>query len=473
MKKILFIIFIGGLLSACSGLVEGLNDDPNNPTATSYQFVLTGAQVGNTIVQTGEIARKAGIFCGYYTGIDRQHEGFSQYAVTTSDFDAQWNDVYVKAVVNALAAEEAAVEEGIGNVTIGITQVVRALALGTATSLWGDVPFDDAGSLDVEDPAFDGQIAVYGKLQGLLDQAIDNLEAGTGRPASGSDIHFDGNAAAWIAAAYTLKARYYMHTREYGNAYNAALNGINTPDGDLATPHGTAEDDANLNFSFFAVEVRQADLITSEFLTSIIDPDPATNPIFDNYRGNAKTNETARFNYLLSTTSFGVQPNTADGFAAQDAPAPLVTYAENLLILAEAGFRSQGFATGLQHLNEFRSWMATGGYLTNANMADLQYDAYVAADFDNGGIENADGLSSDDALLREILEERYITFFGMVEGFNDTRRTEKEADVRVPVQPNVGAQLPQRFLYPTTEIDRNPNAPNPVPDFFAPTPVNQ
>ena len=473
MKRLTTILILTGLLSACSGLVEGLNDNPNSPTTTSYQNILTGAEVGNTVFQTGETARKAGIFCGYYTGIDRQHLGFSEYAVTTSDFDSQWNDVYVGALANALAAEQAAKEEGLEGVTIGVTQALRALALGTATSLWGDIPFDEAGMIEVENPAFEGQLAVYDKLQNLLDEAINNLSLGKGRPASNSDIHFDGDPVAWTEVAYTLKARYYMHTKEYANAYTAAQKGISSPDNTLATPHGTADDNSNLNYQFFAVEVRQSDLVTSDFMASLIAPDPATSPDFTNYRGNAKTNEAGRYHYLLNTTSFGIQPNTSDGFAAQDAPAPLVTYAENLLILAEAGFRSQGFDTGLQHLNDFRAWMSTGGYLTNADPANVQYDAYVAADFENGGIENPDGVSPGEALLREILEERYVTFFGMVEGFNDTRRTEKETTVRVPITPNTGSQLPQRFLYPTTEIDRNSNVPVPVPDFFAPTPVNQ
>ena len=142
------------------------------------------------------------------------------------------------------------------------------------------------------------------------------------------------------------------------------------------------------------------------------------------------------------------------------------------MILAEAGFRSQGFDTGLNYLNAFRAYMAAGGYLTNADPAQVKYDAYDAADFNNGGMENMDGLSADDALLREILEERYVTFFGQTEGFNDTRRTENETTVRVPIQPNVGTQLPQRFLYPQTEIDRNSNTPSPIPGFFEPTDVN-
>lgn len=473
MKQIILFSLLVLSLPACSSLVEDLNEDPNNPTNASYQYILTGAEVGNLILQTGETARKAGIFAGYYTGIDRQHLGFSQYAVTTSDFNSEWNNAYVDALVNALDAQRAAEQEGIGGITVGITQVIQALVLGTTASLWGDIPFDEAGIPELENPAFEDQLAVYGKLQDRLDAAIRNLDAGSGRPVSNSDIHLDGNPQAWREVAYTLKARYFMHVKDYASAYAAAQQGISTPANNLMGPHGTAADNANLNYQFFAVEVRQSDLITSEFMASLINPDPATSANIANYRGNAKTDETARYNYLFEIREFGTQPNTTDGFAAQDAPSPVVTYAENLLILAEAGFRSQGFATGLERLNDFRAYLATGGYLSNPTAAGLRYEPYVTPDFDNGGLENPDGISPDNALLREILQERYVTFFGQIEGFNDTRRTQGETTVRVPVMPNVGSQLPQRFLYPTTELDRNSNVPRPVPDFFAPTPVNQ
>ncbi|MFT6000527.1 MAG: hypothetical protein ACI81P_002989 [Neolewinella sp.] len=468
---ILFLCACG--LTACSSLVEDLNENPNAPTTTSYQYILTGAELGNTGLQTGETARKAGIFCGYYTGIDRQHQGFSEYAVTTSDFDAQWNDAMVGAIANTLAAEQQAQAEGINGVTTGITQVIRAAALGTTTALWGDIPFDDVGQIDVINPAFEGQLMVYDKLQSLLDEAIINLSSGAGRPVSGADIHFDGNPAPWTEVAYTLKARYFMHTRDYAAAYTAAQQGISAAGNSWLTPHGNAANDANLNYQFFAIAVRQSDLITSEFMTSLVAPDATLSPDFSSYRGNAKTDETGRYNYLFNVTEFGTQPNVVDGFAATDEPSSLLTYQENLLLLAEAGFRTAGFETGLGHLNDFRAFMAAGGYLSGADAGAVRYDAYGSEDFVNGGMENADGLSEGDALLREILEERYITFFGQIEGFNDTRRTENELMVRVPVMPNMGSDLPQRFLYPTTEIDRNSSVPSPLPNFFDPTAVNR
>lgn len=472
-KLLISSLVILGALSSCSNLVDGLNNDPNNPTSASYQNILTGAEVGDIILQTGETARRAGIFCGYYTGIQRQHQGFNSYTLTTSDFDNLWDDAFVNTLRNATVAQESAAVEGINGVTLGITQVIQAMAFGTAASLYGDIPFDEASNIEIENPVFENQVSVYGKIQTLLDDAIANLQSGTDRPSSGSEIFFDGDPDSWIAVAHTLKARYYMHTKEYDKAFNAASNGIQINAGSLMAPHGTATDNSNLSYQFFAVQVRGADLITSDFMASLVAPNASVSPDFANYRGNAKTNETARYNFYFQINDVGTQPNTINGLAAQDASAPMVTYQENLLILAEAGFRTSGFTVGLDRLNDFRAYMNAGGYLTNASPGDIQYDPYVANDFANGGIENPDGVPSDNALLREIMEERYITLFGQIEGFNDTRRTLEETVVRVQVVPNSGDALPERFLYPQSEIDRNSNIPDPIPSLFTPTAVNQ
>lgn len=471
MKRYIILLLIIALQTSCSDVVDGINDDPNSLTQSTYGSVLTGAEVGNIIVQTGESARRSALFAGQYTGIDRQHLGFTQYNVTTSDFDALWYDIYVNAFRNAVVAEQAIIDNNIGPVSQGIAQALQAYIIGTTASLYGDVPYDEAANIENTDPVYEDQPAVYAKVQDRLDEAIANLQMGSGRPVGGAEIYFDGAPAKWIETAYTLKARFYLQTKQYDLALQAAQNGISSFENSMYAPHGDAAENSNLNYQFFAVEVRQADVVVSEFMTSLMQPG-STNPIPANYRGNSKTNETARFNYMFNITSVGVQPNTEDGFAAQTAPAPLVTYQENLLILAEAALRSQGFQAGLDALNDFRAFMNTGGYLTNIDPANLQYDPYIAADFASGGIENPNGLSQEDALLKEILEERYVTLFGLIQPFNDLRRTLNETNVRVPVEPSAGNQLPQRFLYPQTEIDRNENTPTPIPDFFEPTDIN-
>lgn len=477
MKKLIIINILSLLVFSCSQMVEDLNQNPNNPTSAPYQYTLTGAEVATIVLQTGEPARESGIFAGQFTGFDRQHLALNNYLVTATTFDPTWRVIFRDILRNIRVAEASAKESGIDGVALGILQVLEALDLGTATSLFGDIPFDQAGGLEFENPEFESQIVVYGKIQTLLDDAIVNLASGTGRPPANTEIYFDGNPVAWTQVAYTLKARFFMHTKEYPAAYTAALNGIgsngSSHTNNMKSPHGTATDDANLYYQFFALASRKNDLVTSDFFASLIDSNNATNPIPANYRGNSKTNETARYNYLLQTTVVGIQPNfNTNGFAQIDAPAQIVTYAENLLILAEAGARAN-FNTGLGHLNAFRAYMASGGYITNPVMSNVQYDPFVAADFDNLGIENSDGISSDNALLREILEERYITLFGQIEVFNDTRRTQDESIIRVPMVPNVGSDLPQRFLIASSEIDSNNNTPNPIPGFFERTQVNQ
>lgn len=467
MKSFILFLIIIICTQSCNNIVEGINDDPNNQTQSSYQSILTGAEVGNILLQTGESARRAGIFSGQYTGIDRQHLGFNQYSVTTSDFDALWNDGFVDALRNAIVTEQAANKENIGPVTVGISQVLQAQVIGTLASLYGDIPFDEVVNEEFSNPKFENQQTVYLKIQALLDKAISNLEQGTGRPASGSDLYFNGSAQAWLECAYTLKARFYMHVKDYTKAYAAASLGISSINNSMYGPHGTASENSNLNYQFFAIEVRQSDLVVSDFMAGLVN---STSPT---YRGNSKTDETGRNNFYFTTNTNGVQPNTLDGFAAQTAPAPLVTYEENLLILAESGFRVNGFDNGLSHLNIFRSFMSSDGYLRNVNSSNILYAAYNLSDFQVGGIENVDGISRDNALLREILEERYVTLFGQIESFNDIRRTQNESVVRVPVIPNIGNELPQRFLYPQSEIDRNTNIPNPIPNFFDKTIVNQ
>jgi hypothetical protein len=477
MKKLIIINILSLLVFSCADMVEDLNQNPNNPTSAPYQYTLTGAEVATIILQTGEPAREAGIFASQFTGFDRQHSALNNYLVTSTTFDPTWRVIYRDILRNIIVAEEAAKSSGVEGVTLGILQVLKALNLGTATSLFGDIPYDQAGSLKFENPEFESQIIVYGKIQVLLDDAIINLASGTGRPPARTEIYFDGNAVAWTQVAYTLKARFFMHTKDYPAAYSAAQKGIgsngSSHTNNMKSPHGTATDDANLYYQFFALASRKDDLVTSKFFASFIDSNNATNPIPANYRGNSKTNETARYNYLLQTTVVGIQPNfNTNGFAQINAPGQIVTYAENLLILAEAGARAN-FNTGLGHLNAFRTYMASGGYMTKPVMTNIKYDPYVAADFNTLGIENIDGISSVNALLREILEERYITLFGQIEVFNDTRRTQNESIVRVPVVPNTGSSLPQRFLIGNSEIDNNKNSPNPIPGFFQPTQVNK
>ncbi len=470
-------LVLGAVLTSCESLVDNMNTDLNNPTDASASLILTGAQLGNVSVQEGHLARVAAMWSGYFTGTDRQYKDIYSYNVTGASFNDVWQFVY-QGVVEQTKLVIAKSQTTNNRLMQGIAKVTRAHALGTAVACWGDVPFSEAADIaKFPNPAFEPQIEVYQKLQTLLDEAIADLESGIGSSPGAADIFFQGDAGKWKEAAYTLKSRFYMETKEYQLAYAAAAKGITTAGRSLVVTHGTTLNvNENLMYAFIARN-RVGDINAALALAPKL-----LNPASPDYRGNAKTDETARYNHHFITvnasgTQIPVSPNTSSsttsrGLFGQSAPYPLVTFSENLLTLAEAGLRSSGVEAGLEKLNAFRAYLNAGGDLdpTYKTLA-YRYEPYTTGDIAPGGMLNKDGIQAEQALLREILMERYLTFNGQILGFNDLRRTRKEA-VAVQLPPNAGAALPERMIYSEAEVNSNTSAPRPVPGVFVKTPVN-
>lgn len=476
--KISALVVLTGLIS-CESLVDNMNTDLNNPTDASATLILTGAELGNISVQEGHLARVASMWSGYFTGTDRQYKDIYSYNVTGASFNDVWQFVY-QGVVEQTKLVIAKSTETNNRLVQGIAKIIRVNSLATAVACWGDIPYSEAADItEHPNPAFESQAAVYGKLQTLLDEAIADLESGIGTSPGIADIHFAGDAIKWKAAAYTLKSRLYMETKEYALAYTASEKGIASAANSWVVTHGTTLNvNENLMYAFIA-RSRVGDINSSLALApKLLNPTSAT------YKGNAKTDETARYNHHFITvsttgTAIPVSPNTnstttARGLFGQSAPYPLVTFSENMLTAAESAARTKGFATGLEKLNKYRAYLNTGGDLDatyKTGTYKYKYEPYVDADFAAGGIVNKDGITADQALLREILMERYVTFNGQILGFNDLRRTRKET-VGVKLTPSAGTVLPERMIYSEAEVNSNTSAPKPVPGVFVTTPVN-
>lgn len=458
------------LASSCQDLVDDINDNPNQITVNEVdaQLFLTGAMLANSVAQGGHLNRIAAMYSGQLTGLSSLYSNIYGYSLSTAESVSTWSRIYIGIIPNVRHIRNNAPDD---NLLQGISKVLEAHAIGTAASLFGDIPYSQINNDEVDDPVFEGQISVIDAAILLLDDAIGNLNAGSSRNL-GEDIYFGGDAAKWIAAANTLKARYYMHKKDYNSAYTAAESGIASADGNMQhIPRGDAniaEGDKNLFWEILEGS-RTGDIGSAgSYLASLLDPGSAT------YRGNAKTDEKARSGYSFVDETGG---SNNFGIIEQFEPQNLVSFEENHLTLAEAGARAKGFDTGLQHLNEFRAWLNGGGRL-NDHFIDstYQYDAYEAADFDTGGMENADGLASDRALLREIIEERYVSCFGQFTPFDDARRLRKsDTDVLVPFPLNVASasQHPERMPYSDDELNANTNAPIDDPGIFVKTAVNQ
>lgn len=432
-------------LAGCD-FTDGFDEDPNAATQAPANLLLTAGQVGQIVLQESDLARVSGIFSAQFTGADRQYSRIDRASLTSDDFSNSWTAIYQETVAQ-LALAETGFAEANNRAGVGVAKLHQALAFGQATALFGDIPYTEALQEDVEDPAFEAQASVYQGVIATLTEAIADLESGVGTPTG--DLMAGDN----LEAAYTARARYYLHIGDYANALASAQNGISDPANDLVIPHGTSlYSNTNLYYIFVAEE-------RTGYLTA--DNSYALQLLADD---DDRTDNDARASYYFlfdrgaddAPVVQGAELNTeAEGAFALDADFPLVTFAENQLILAEAALLANGDSdTALSALNSVRQANETR---FGDGEGDPEYGAFEAGDF-----------ASNNDLLREILEEKYVSLIGQIEAYNDVRRTDNF--IGIPGK-NAG-EIPQRFIYARNELNANANAPNPIPTVGMETPVN-
>ncbi|MVM41472.1 SusD/RagB family nutrient-binding outer membrane lipoprotein [Spirosoma sp. HMF3257] len=469
--KITIVLLSLILLSSCQDLFNESNikSNPNAVTDVDVATLLSGTLLGVSMLHEDTDVRISAIWAGELNGLSRQHQTIASYIVSASTFG--WSPLYPVASQARLIQTKA---DAVGDKwTKGVGQVLEALVIAKATDLYGDIPYSQAfDDVKYPTPVFDKQADVYTALQTVLDNAIQNLSAPAGLAFADQDFIYKGSVAKWKAAAYTLKARLYLHTGDYAKAVTNASSGIGSTAGDALTPHGTSQGvDDNQNYDFFRIN-RAGD-------TGF---DGAYLPVLMQSRiksANTKTDETALYNHYFKvgiSTTGALDPNTADGMFTEDAPHPILTYYENQLILAEAQARLGVTDKALAALNSVRAGLS-GGYINGKTMSTTgrKYDAYTLSDFDPAGIANPTKLATTQtALLYEIIAQRYIFFLMQYEAFNDVRRLEKASPkVQLSIPLYAGTQKPQRYIYPQNEINTNPNVPKPLPDQFTKIPIFQ
>ncbi|MBN09679.1 MAG: hypothetical protein CMC79_04840 [Flavobacteriaceae bacterium] len=474
MKKIIYNLILSLSLLfiiSCEDIVEGINDNPNDIIVTDVEerLFLTGAQLANVQINCGHLNRIGGMYSGQLIGYTSLYSNIYGFSLSTAESNDEWFQIYVGVLSNTRHIAN----NSSNQLLIGISKIIEGHALGTGASLFGDIPFSEAGNPEISDPVFDSQIDVYAGAISLLDEGISILNSAS----SGSiaeDIYFGGDKSKWVQAAYTLKARFYLHQKDYGNALTAAQNGISSSSGDMMykPPGAAGSGDRNLFWTILEGS-RSGDIGNSDqgesYLIQMLD---ASNPLS---RNNAKTDETARKGFYTIDSTSG-SANT--GIIEMTQPQNMVTFFENELILAECKARNGTLESGLPHLNNVRAWLNSGAHL-NSNFQGEAYSylAYDAADFASGGIENADGIDAKTAFLREVIEERYVSGFGMHMPYNDSRRLRKsDTNMAVPYVLFSGPQSgpwPERMPYANNELNSNSNAPDEDPGIFVTTRVNQ
>ena len=460
-------------LAGCD-FTEGNDVDPNAATAATPGLLLNGGEVGQILLQEGNAARFSGIFAGYFTGSDRQYAAIEQGRQNNDDFNDVWSTAYQETLAQLNLSRQAYRDAG-NRVGQGIAKVHMGLAYGTLADLFGDVPLTQALDSDqFENPAFDSQATVYAAVIDTLQSAIADLQSGQGTVDPDNEIFYGTGfydaaatsasiASKYVEVAYTLLARYNLNLANYQAAEDAAENGISSPENNLVAPHGQSYG-ANLNNYFKFGFYDRPGYLTAENAYAVRLLNDSDNDI---------TNESERLAFYYDGPTATADLNYF-GFFFIDNSFPILTYAENQLILAEARLLSGDDRDGaLEALNSVREELndqfetfvrdSTGAITDSTGF----YDAYDLDDFATGGMVNNGMDSQANSLLREILETKYLALIGTIQGFTDVRRTDNF--IGVPGKNN--GQVPQRFIYPRNEINSNTSTPNPPPGADVELPV--
>lgn len=439
---------------ACNDYLQGpgLTENPNSATIANAQQQLIAVQANMFARLEGQIARNASIYTQQVIGANNQQLTYAtQYDIREGDIGQNFTGFYTGGGLVALRNIQE-YGEAEDKFMFGIAKIWEGLAFGMATSVWGDLPYSEANNPEILTPKLDAQQAIYTAVQSRLDEGIAAMQAA---PTTGSCEPSDliycvpatntraSQITRWIAAANTLKARFYLHLVErngnaaYTLALAAAQKGIleapanaaaamhGQGAGDLKTFHGNTLDvDGNIWAEFLTA--RGGDIGAGNVMVQLLKDrnDPRLSQYFTT---NNPTNTFVGLNH--NNTVVGTGPVSVVNIAVRRALAfrqPVVTWAENQLIMAEANFKLGNTAAALTNVNAVR---------TAVGMTALP-----------------------DVTFEQIMLEKYIVQYQNIDVWNDYKRT----CIPTLLRYQNAAEIPGRLPYGSAERTANPNIPLPT-----------
>ena len=446
-KAVVVLLALSG--AGCDDFIQGpgLTENPNNPVTATAQQQLVAVQARMATLLEGQLARTAGIYTQQIIGSNNQQLLVTGYQYGESDYSGFFSGFYAGGGLLAIRNVQTLAVEAGDKTLEGIGKIWEGLAVGTATSIWGDIPYSEAVSPDFLTPKLDPQQEVYAAVQTRLDEGIAALGGSQSGACEPADLVYCATGVTraqqhtrWIAAANTLKARFYLDLVErngnaaYTQALAAAQKGISEAPANAAdAAHGRGPGD----FRLFHGSTQDVDAnVWAGFLTQRGGDIRAGNALVSLLKARTDPRLSAYFAANANGDFFGLsQNNTVVGGAASEINTavrrqftfrqPIVTWAENQLIMAEAKFKLTGAADAAPHVNAVRAAVGLAALPT--------------------------------VTFEEIMLEKYIAMFQNIAVWSDYRRT------CIPVlTPNgTAAEVPGRIPYGSAERTANPNIPLP------------
>ncbi len=460
MKNIRFkfigvLLLMALVLGSCKKWIDtGMNTNPDAPKDVPMSSLVPAieANMAYTLIGSNDYSRVTSEWMQYYQGIARQSQGESNYIWHDGDVDNVWNTAYAGIMENLVILTSKAKATN-DKMNLGIADVLMAESIGFVTDIWGDVPYSQAfqGLAQLNTP-FDKQQDIYPKILSLLDDAIANFSStplvyeigDLIYPNAGEDPAAQG--AAWLKAAYGMKARYTLHLcKQDATSWSKALVLIN--DGALAS------NDDDMQFAFganvgqqnplFQFMDQRGDIAMGKPFIDMLNlrQDPRRAPYATITADTANPYVGAGWG---STGEDASLPGSA--VAAPNSVVQFLTYAECLFIKAECEYQANSKDPQIK-------LDIIAGLTASLNKWSVYNAAYII-----GYTAYLDTVTA--TLYKEIMTQKYIALYNQAETFNDWRRTNNV--IGLAANPTISAVenvIPRRFPYSLGEKSYNSNTP--------------
>lgn len=441
--------------------LDEINKNLNSPTDVAAANELPSVIVESAVGTTGtDLAWYASVFTEQNAGSYGQlRDADTRAAATASSiFNNNWNAIYDNLMIlkDIMAKTSPGGSEPNNKAVLGIAQVLTAYNLAVATDLWGQVPWTEAlmGTENMQ-PHFDKQEDIY---KNVLFTYLNNAIANLSQPVptdiktvlEKQDLMYGGNTDAWMEAAWSLKARYFMHMQKVvPTAVDSALacvpQGFSAPENALV--FDKYEETAIGENPWYQFLYDRSYLVVGKTLYDLMAErkDPRIKAYFVAMNANgtiiAAPNGQAEQSFSGDVYSYSKLSNQPT------APTPLMTYHELKFIEAEALARKgQNFTAVLQEA------IAANFAYHNVTGAGAYYTAMVAPRLG----------ATMESQLKEILTQKYIAMYEAeaIEVYNDYRRT-RIPELHNPFNTSANYGFVERYPYPTSEVTANAaNIPN-------------
>lgn len=411
-KNIFFLLVTILLIPACDKGFDDLNTNPVRLTSIDPVFQLNAAIISSSLgynnltYETTIVKQMITPFVGVGTGanLNQDNRGATQ---------GNWQTGYRSVVKNLIDGIAALEETPDRSNALSMLRIWRAYSFMVLTDTYGDIPYFEAGkaySEGVAFPVYDAQQNIYDDILNELSNATAALsESGDVVP---QDVMYDGNIGQWRKLGNSLMLRAAMRltkanpTKAQEFAARAISGGIMESNADNAVVRHNANyrNNVGTNLNGGQSQFYYLDQDFVNFMKS--KNDPRLPAIGVRYMGAAQANDQIEAN---ANRTFDVQIGMPQGFdnstippIAQadglvsfyeytqldrtrignpEAPCFLVTYAQTLLLQAEAiargwvsGDAADIYARAIEaNMQQYGLWAA------GSEIADADIQAYIAA----------------------------------------------------------------------------------------------